>query len=244
MYGTQTISGVDKMKETICTIPINDIFSEVGGCPICRMRDLVEKQYVEYITGAAMMAPNIRVITNEKGFCHHHYEMMLSSGPKLSNALLMQTRLDYINSHMMPKGSAKPSKSQLDAIKNARNSCYVCDRIDFDINHLLQTFYVQFGSDPAFRELLKKQEYLCLNHYELLHRGAVSKGGIKSKDMKAFCEITNALCKNYLETLYNDVTHFTTMFDYRNAGGDWKNSKDSVERSVKFLTSNEVEEVK
>ncbi len=233
------------MKETICTIPINDIFSERDGCPICRMRDMIEKQYVEYITGAAMMAPNIRVITNEKGFCHHHYEMMIASGPKLSNALLMQTRLEYIKENMMPKNEgAKPSKAQLEAIKNARTSCYVCDRIDFDINHLLGTFYVQFSTDPKFRELFKNQEYLCLNHYELLHRGANSKGGIKSKDMKAFCEITNALCKNYLNTLYNDVTHFTTMFDYRNAGGDWKNSKDSVERSVKFITSNEVEEIK
>lgn len=233
------------MKETICTIPINDIFSEVGGCPICRMRELVEKQYVEYITGSAMMAPNIRVITNEKGFCHHHYEMMINSGPKLSNALLMQTRLEFIKDNMMPKSdSAKPSKSQLDNIKNARNSCYVCDRIDNDIDHLLKSFYAQFAVDSNLREMLKAQEYICLNHYELLHRGATSKGGIKAKDMKEFCEITNALCKNYLDTLYGDVTHFTTMFDYRNAGGDWKNSKDSVERSVKFITSKKVEEIK
>ena len=232
------------MKETICTIPVNDIFNEVGGCPVCRMRDLIEKQYVEYITGAAMMAPNIRVITNQKGFCHHHYEIMMGTGPKLSNALLMQTRLEYIGNNMLPKGGSKPSKSQLDAIKNARSSCYVCDRIDFDINHLLQTFFVQFSTDESFREQLKKQEYICLNHYELLHRLANAKGGIKSKDMKAFCEITNALCKNYLDTLYSDVTHFTTMFDYRNAGGDWKNSKDSVERSVKFITSQEIKEQK
>ncbi|MBE6824550.1 MAG: hypothetical protein E7513_04315 [Ruminococcaceae bacterium] len=233
------------MKETICTIPINDIFKDTNGCPICRMYELVEKQYVEYITGAAMMAPNIRVITNEKGFCHHHYEMMLSSGPKLSNALLMQTRLLYIKDNMLPKSdSAKPSKVQLEAIKNSRSSCYVCDRIDYDINHLLQTVYAQFATDPDFREMLKNQEFLCLNHYELLHRGAISKGGIKAKDMKAFCEVTNTLVKNYLDTLYDDVTHFTTMFDYRNAGGDWKNSKDSVERSVKFITSEKVEEIK
>lgn len=233
------------MKETICTIPINDIFSEVDGCPICRMKALVEQQYVEYITGSAMMAPNIRVITNEKGFCHHHYEMMINSGPKLSNALLMQTRLQYVGDNMLPKSdSSKPSKAQLEMIKSARSSCYVCDRIDRDIDHLLQTFYVQFATDENFREMLKNQEHLCLNHYELLHRGASAKGGIKAKDMKAFCEITNALCKNYLSTLYDDVTHFTTMFDYRNAGGDFKNSKDSVERSVKFLTSKEVTDVK
>ena len=72
-------NGVAKMKENICTIPINDIFRETDGCPLCRMRDMVEEQYVEYITGSAMMAPNIRGSTNEKGFCHHHYEMMMQT---------------------------------------------------------------------------------------------------------------------------------------------------------------------
>ena len=230
------------MKENICTIPINDIFRETDGCPLCRMRDMVEQQYVEYITGSAMMAPNIRVITNQKGFCHHHYEMMMQTGPKLSNALLMQTRLDYIRQNMMPdKLSSKPSKVQLLKIAQAQNSCYVCDRIDADIDHLMRTVFVQFSIDEEFKELFIKQDYLCLNHYELLHRKAVAKGGIKSKDMKEFCEITNTLCKNYLDTLYDDVTHFTTMFDYRNAGGDWKNSKDAVERSVYFLTSEKVD---
>ena len=45
-----------------------------------------------------------------------------------------------------------------------------------------------------------------------------------------------------MDTLYDDVTHFTTMFDYRNAGGDYKNSKDAIERSVRFLTSYPVDE--
>ena len=57
-----------------------------------------------------------------------------------------------------------------------------------------------------------------------------------------FAEATNALTKGYMDTLYDDVTHFTTMFDYRNAGGDYKNSKDAIERSVRFLTSYPVDE--
>lgn len=43
------------MRETICTIPINDVFGPKEGCPICRLRDMLEHNYVEYITGAAMM---------------------------------------------------------------------------------------------------------------------------------------------------------------------------------------------
>ena len=45
------------------------------------------------------------------------------------------------------------------------------------------------------------------------------------------------LVKNYLDGLQKDVTHFCSMFDYRNIGGDFGNSKDSIERSIQFLTS-------
>ena len=43
------------MQIDITTIPIEEIFSETDGCPICRMRRMSEDRYVEYITGAAMM---------------------------------------------------------------------------------------------------------------------------------------------------------------------------------------------
>lgn len=231
------------MKETICTIPVNDIFAQTQGCPVCRMYELIEAQYIDYITGDAMMAPDVRIETNKKGFCHNHYKQMMQKGAKLPNALLMQTRLDYIRENMLPESdSAKPNKAQLDMINSTRHSCYVCDRINFDVNHLLNTVFVEFANNEDFRKMFENQEYICLNHYELMMRKAQSKGGIKSKDMKAFCETLNTLTKRYLDTLYDDVTHFTTMFDYRNANGDFKNSKDSVQRSVRFLTSKDITE--
>ena len=43
----------------------------------------------------------------------------------------------------------------------------------------------------------------------------------------------------YIQTLYDDVSHYCSMYDYRNTGADadWGNSKDSIERSISFLTS-------
>ena len=64
------------MKENICTIPINDIFRPKDGCPLCRMEKMLEEQYIEIITGDAMMEPNIRIETNKKGFCGNHFDKM------------------------------------------------------------------------------------------------------------------------------------------------------------------------
>ena len=229
------------LKENICTIPINDIFKETYGCPICRMYDSLEAQYVEYITGAAMMAPDVRIITNKTGFCHKHFEMMVNTGPKLSNALLMQTHLDEIRNNLLPKSeSSAPSKKQIQEIKELDKTCYVCDRIEKDILHLLATVFVQFAKDEEFRQLYQNQEYICLNHYELLMTQSQLKPGVDKRFRNLFFTMTNTLTRKYIDQLYNDVTHLTTMYDYRNRGGDWKNSKDSVERSIKFLTGKNI----
>ena len=58
------------MREDICSIPISEIFEPKDGCPFCRMRDMLEDRMATYITGAAMMEPDVRVETNRLGFCH------------------------------------------------------------------------------------------------------------------------------------------------------------------------------
>ena len=65
------------MRESILTIPVNEVFEPKEGCPICRMRDTVEQHICEYIMGAAMMEPDVRQETNELGFCHTHFEMLM-----------------------------------------------------------------------------------------------------------------------------------------------------------------------
>lgn len=225
------------MKPNITTIPITDLFTETEGCPICRMYRMLEEQYVEYITGAAMMAPDVRVKTNQVGFCHRHFSLMVNNGPRLSNALLLQTHIDELRKKVFPKKNRDiPDKKMLAAIRQNAQTCYVCDRIEHDILHLLATVYVQFGSDPAFRKQFSAQDFICLDHYALV-MGNLNKKAMDKQSLGEFCEATNTLSKGYMDTLYDDVTHFTTMFDYRNQGGDFKNSKDAIERSVRFLTS-------
>ena len=81
------------MKESIYTIPISEVFEPKCGCPICRLHDMLESRCVEYIMGAAMMEPDIRMQTNEKGFCADHYKMMLAKQNRLSLALILESHL-------------------------------------------------------------------------------------------------------------------------------------------------------
>ncbi len=89
------------MKEDICSIPINDVFAPKDGCPFCRMRDMLELRMAEYVTGAAMMEPDVRVTTNEQGFCNRHFKMMLKVGSRLSNALILESHLLKISEELL-----------------------------------------------------------------------------------------------------------------------------------------------
>ena len=64
---------------------------------------------------------------------------------------------------------------------------------------------------------------------------------LKKNDLKMFEDMAQRLVREYLVALQSDVTHYCNMYDYRNSGkdADWGNSKDSIERTVKFLTSRE-----
>ena len=51
------------MRENITTIPINDLFKPKDGCPICRMTEMLEKNYVEFIVGTVIFqrcSPSVR----------------------------------------------------------------------------------------------------------------------------------------------------------------------------------------
>ena len=227
------------MREDICSIPVNDVFLPKCGCPICRMRDTLETRMIDYILGAAMMEPDVRIKTNELGFCADHFKTMISGRNRLSLALILDSHLNEIKNDIFgnDKKLFKPSAKKSN-YKSAKllETCFVCDRVEWGMERLLATIYRLYGTELDFRKLFSEQEFLCLPHYNLL-----STGGEKEVNKRYIADFENTcrkLTANYLNTLENDVAHFCKMFDYRNSGedADWGNSKDSIERTINWLT--------
>lgn len=229
------------MQENITTIPISDVFAPKCGCPICRMESMLEKNYVEYITGAAMMEPDIRTDTNNMGFCYRHFNMMVHHGKRLPNALILDTHLDKIKNELIFKNvKGKPDKKKLAKLDEIQRSCYVCNKMQWGMQHLMESLFKTWEREQDFRKLYSEQPYICMKHYIMLLKAAMSKNGINSKNLPEFYSVTSELTGGYLENLKNDVAHFCTMFDYRANGQDWGTSKDAIERSVEFLTSEKI----
>ena len=234
------------MSQSIYTIPIHDVFEPKDGCPICRMRNLLEERCVEYILGAAMMEPDIRMETNRLGFCKRHFEKMLRRKNRLSLALLLESHLAQINRTVFSAEAGIEGKAdKKDRSKKAEKvveSCYVCAKVDSVIENMLDSLFHMYRQNADFRALFAQQEALCLPHYQMLCESARVK--LPKRELSGFLSLANRLAGGYCLTLENDVRHFTKMFDYRNSGpdADWGNSKDSIERAVWFLTSRKTEE--
>jgi len=82
------------MKYELQTIPIWKAYNSDHDCPLCYLEAELEKDYRRFFLGNSVMAPDVRVEVNAKGFCRTHYRLLYSGENKLGLALMAQTRLD------------------------------------------------------------------------------------------------------------------------------------------------------
>lgn len=162
---------------------------------------------------------------------------MLSQRNRLSLALMLQSRLESLKEGDLRADPAKASlmerlKGQAPA---SGESCYICGKIRWAMDRMVDNLLRMYSGQQELRELFAQQEKLCYPHYKLLME---RREGLDRKYQKQFCEKAEELVRRELDTLYQDVSHFCNMFDYRNSGlkADWGSSRDSIERAIGFLT--------
>jgi len=234
------------MRESLLTIPINEVFepNEEGlheGCPFCKMRDTVENHICEYIMGAAMMEPDVRQDTNALGFCHRHYLNLLGQKNRLSLGLMLNSHLEQVRSEIFSKkglfDALKADKRSEKAAKS-QESCFVCSKVSWGMNHMVKTFFTLFREQEYFKQLFAEQEFICMPHYAWV-RG-LAPDFLKKGELSEFSFALDELVGVYAASLNKDVAMFCDSFDYRNAGKlhtpEYEHVRTSVNRSIEFLT--------
>lgn len=223
------------MRQDICTIPISEVFEVNDGCPICRMREAVEKRIVDYIMGAAMMEPDVRIETNRLGFCERHFDMMLENRGRLQLALVLESHIAEISKNIFEKKLFNSPSSKGNKAKKLSDSCFVCSKVDWGFENMIKTLFLSYENDKEFREMFDSQPVICLRHYEMLMNSPEKKNLKKysSEFEKALTRITG----EYTKALHADLQKYCSMYDYRTdkEKPDWGTSRDSVERSIAFL---------
>ncbi len=240
MHFNTYLSKKESKMEQIYTIPVNEAFDEVSerpecGCPFCKLYRKLQNDEIDIILGASMMEPDIRIKTNELGFCLDHYNIMLRRKRMLGMGLMLESHLTEVKKRLDgPKLLGNKAQASIAALSELENSCYVCSRIDKNLSAMIATAVYLWESDFEFRKRFKKAPCFCLPHYRRMTEYASKK--MNKKLFREFYEQAHNIQEEYIKSLTSDVSWFCKKFDYRYDEEPWYNSKDSVQRSVKFLS--------
>lgn len=227
--------------EQIYTIPVNEAFEKSAedkacGCAFCTLYNKLEGDELDLILGASMMEPDVRIKTNKKGFCRTHYDMMFVRKNRLGMALTLESHLDELKKELRDSGlGGGTGNKPIKRIGELEKTCYVCERIEFNFEHMIETAVLLWQNDENFVPKLRSQPYFCLPHYKRMLSYAQAR--LPKRDLKSFVSQCEEIQNAYIEELNEDVSWFCKKFDYRYNDEPWYNSKDSVERSMKFLRS-------
>jgi hypothetical protein len=171
---------------------------------------------------------------------------MYDYGNSLGNALVMQTyfvgllkELEYqMDGFELPEKKKLLSKKpveETDLLKWAKeknSTCFLCQKLEYNMNRYYTTFFYMI-KDEAFRKKVESGKGFCMHHFAQLLEAAREK--LPNAQREWFYETVLRLMKENLARVQGDLDWFIEKFDYRNAGADWKNSKDAVSRSMQKL---------
>lgn len=238
------------MKEKLHTIPVNEAFQSGDECPFCWLERETEQRAINYTIGpgASYMEPEIRAVTDEEGFCGHHLKMMHDYGNALGCALIMQTyyigmlqelEKELDNYELTPRKSLfrrKPDQagvpSLLGWMETKQESCFVCNRINENMQRYFDTFFAML-KDAEFRTSVENSKGFCMRHFRWLVEE--SEKSLPNSQRDWFRKTIPTLMWNNLVRVKEDIDWFVAKNDYRNAGADWKTSRDAVSRGMQKL---------
>ncbi len=229
--------------EQIYTIPVNEAFEKVQEegsctCPFCLMYNRLEDNELDLILGASMMEPDVRIKTNDLGFCPDHLNLMFGRRKQLPLALMLESHLDFIageiDGNMSSLFVVKTGDNAAKRLEKLENSCYICERIEYNFSRMIECAALLWQSDGKFREKTKKAPHFCLNHYGRFVRAA--KDRLSKKEFAEFYREISEVERAYFDKLRADVSWFCKKFDYRYENEPWGDAKDSLERANRFLS--------
>lgn len=239
------------MKEKLYTIPLNDAVNAQDECPFCFIEREIEQDLLDFClgSGSSYMESDVRQATDHEGFCRTHFKKMFDYGNTLGNAWILKTHFKQINEELRKiTSSYSPSRlSFKDKLKkNAEssnpigmwvlekeNSCYICNRYKDTYERYLDTFFILYKRDDAFRQKIEAGKGFCLSHFGDICEGASSR--LSEKEQAEFFPMLFRVMNENMERLYEDVAWLVEKFDYRNKDADWKNSQDAVQRGMQKL---------
>lgn len=233
------------MKEQLYTIPVNDAFSSDCECPICKMRQELEQNAIDYTMGPSYMEDDNRAETDRLGFCPHHIRLLYAQKNRLGLALMLKTHTDKTirdletlphksNTTTHPSLFKKGKNNALTDvgryISELEHNCFICNRIEATFQRYLNTIFHLWKKDTSFHPAVAASKGFCTYHYGVLYEEGLHQ--LNKKEYADFIECIDQVYFNNMKRVNDDLEWFINKFDYRFEKEPWKNSKDAIPRAI------------
>lgn len=232
------------MKERIYTIPITEAFESECLCPVCLLQKKLEEESIEYSVGAAVMEPDFRIKTNKKGYCAYHWSKLAEQSKALPLALTLQTHAEQQNKvlDLKPSGFKKKTEKMraqlhIENINKMLGECVICERVDYFTEKYIDNIIYLWKKEESFRSLFERQNF-CLPHFAKLTEYAIKQ--LSDKDFAVFYNNILENEKEFLQTIYSNISEFSNLFDHRNTNTNpTPNVKGAVRRTIQVYSGPE-----
>ena len=239
------------MREQIDTIPVNEAFESGDECPFCYLERQAEQRVIRFTLGpgASYMETDVRQQTAKEGFCGSHLKKMYDYGNALGNGLILQSYMNDLLEQLQQQieGFEAPAKRGLFSgrkkqepeqppilqwASRRQNSCFICNKLEYNMHRYFHTFFVLL-KEEEFRSRVTGCKGFCMRHFTRLLE--MAPGELPGGQREWFYPAVFSLMRDNLSRVKGDLDWFVGMFDYRQAGADWKNSRDAVSRTMQKL---------
>ena len=210
------------MSYNISTMYIWRYFNGECDCPMCKIKQIVERDLADSYLGEAVMEDAERERVNKLGFCEKHYDLLYLGKSKLGLALQISTRLNTLLKNTQPIKKGKDCAKESLKLKENTCSCIICSKMEFHLKRYFETVPKLYRDDSKFREqTFPTIKGFCYPHFVRLVENAKHAG----KYTEDFLKIVYEKEIEHLTNLKKDVDDFTLAFDYRSKGLPTESSK-------------------
>lgn len=230
------------MKEQLYTIPVTDAFQADCECPLCKMKEELEKNAIEYTLGPSYMEDDNRAMTDESGFCEKHIQALYSQKNRLGLALILSTHLAKTRKDLKNLSTQAPSSGKALFVKKnehtslgeyvdkLNHNCFICNRVNQTFERYINTIFQMYKKDADFPNKIKNAKGFCTYHYGALFDQASEY--LSKEQLQNFIQDINNVYFSNMERMQEDIDWFINKFDYRYQNEPWKNSKDALPRAI------------
>jgi len=228
-------------KYELETIPVWAAVEQGAECPICHLKAQSESRNVEFFLGSSIMAPEMRVQVNERGFCTRHFHMLLGGTGRLGLSLALSTHIEDLMRRVARTGGRTTSGRRAAAatmelasmLESQACDCLMCDRIRNNVSNYVYTLTRLFASDEGFRDLFVRSHGLCLIHLAAaLRMGAEI---LSANELRSWNRSLLEITERDVTSLREELEAFSWQFDATSDRKTPDSAQDSVPRSVRKL---------